>query len=280
MAQRNYNPNGINRVILATDGDFNVGTTSVTDLKKLIEQKRESNVFLSILGFGSGNYNDHLMEELSNAGNGVAYYIDSFKEARKVFKQGITGTLKTIAKDVKIQVEFNPQQVKEYRLVGYDNRALKNEDFNNDKVDAGDIGAGHTVTAFYEVVLAESEYGFVDDLRYQQNETASNQVRELTRGNELAFVKLRYKKPDQDASILLNQPIQKSAIKPFNLASKDFQFAASVAGFAEVLRNSQYVDWKLSDIYQVAQSAKGEDTWGYQHDLLQLVLNAEAIQRR
>jgi len=271
-AQQYFNPKGINRVILATDGDFNVGTTSLQQLKLLIEQKRQSNVFLSILGFGAGNYNDELMEELSNAGNGVAYYIDSFKEARKVFREGLTGTLKTIAKDVKVQVEFNPSQVKEYRLVGYDNRALNNEDFNNDKVDAGDIGAGHTVTAFYEIVLADSDFAFVDDLRYQ-----SKPKETLIKSLELAFVKLRYKQPDSDTSTLLQQAIGIGEIEPFESASKDFRFAASVAGFAEVLRKNTYVDWNLAELYQVAQSAKGEDTWGYQHDFLQLVLNAQAI---
>ncbi|MFT4927383.1 MAG: Ca-activated chloride channel family protein [Phenylobacterium sp.] len=281
-AKSHFNKDGINRVILATDGDFNVGTTNVGKLKTLVEKQKDSGIFLSIMGFGQGNYNDHLMEELSNKGNGTAYYIDSFKEARKVFADGLTGTLQTIAKDVKIQVEFNPAQVSEYRLIGYDNRQLKREDFNNDKVDAGDIGAGHTVTAFYELVLTGSNYHFNDPLRYgnktqaSQNKATDNTVNKAS--GELAFVKLRYKQPNSDKSQLMTLPIMaNSKLASFDQASGEFQFATAVAGFAEKLRHSQYVNWPLSEIKQVALANAGKDTWGYRHEFVQLTSNAEVI---
>lgn len=276
-AQQHFAKEGINRVILATDGDFNVGTTSMTKLKSLVGKQKDSGVFLSILGFGQGNYNDHLMEELSNIGNGTAYYVDSFKEARKVFSDGLTGTLQTIAKDVKIQVEFNPAYVSEYRLIGYDNRQLKREDFNNDKVDAGDIGAGHTVTAFYELVLTGSDYHFSDPLRYQNTQAKQNP--KGAKNDELAFVKLRYKKPDQDKSQLIRMPIMASNVKSdFAKASDEFQFATAVAAFGEKLRDSQYVDWSLEQIKQTATANLGKDTWGYRHEFVQLTLNAKAIE--
>ncbi len=278
-AKANFNKNGINRVILATDGDFNVGTTNMSQLKSLIEQQKQSGVFLSILGLGHGNYNDHLMEELSNKGNGTAYYIDSFKEARKVFADGLTGTLQTIAKDVKIQVEFNPSQVSEYRLIGYDNRQLKREDFNNDKVDAGDIGSGHTVTAFYEVVLKGSNYHFSDPLRYQKtNSQKQASTSASTNSDELAFVKLRYKQPAQKTSQLIKLPILASnKLNSFAQASNEFKFAAAVAGFGEKLRHSQYVNWPLAQIKQTAMAHVGKDTWGYRHEFVQLTANAQVL---
>ncbi len=276
-AEQHFTKGGINRVILATDGDFNVGTTSMDKLKTLVEKKKQSGVFLSILGFGQGNYNDHLMEELSNIGNGTAYYVDSFKEARKVFSDGLTGTLLNIAKDVKIQVEFNPAYVSEYRLIGYDNRQLKREDFNNDKVDAGDIGAGHTVTAFYEIVMTGSDYHFSDPLRYKDNK--ANDRKAPAKNDELAFVKLRYKKPDEDKSQLIRLPILASnAHSDFAKASESFKFATAVAAFGEKLRGSQYVDWSIEQIKQTASANMGKDTWGYRHEFVQLTLNAQAIE--
>jgi Ca-activated chloride channel family protein len=282
-AEQHFTKGGINRVILATDGDFNVGTTNMDKLKTLVEKKKQSGVFLSILGFGQGNYNDHLMEELSNIGNGTAYYVDSFKEARKVFSDGLTGTLLTIAKDVKIQVEFNPAYVSEYRLIGYDNRQLKREDFNNDKVDAGDIGADHTVTAFYEIVMTGSNYHFSDPLRYKrssnENSKTANARKTPAKNDELAFVKLRYKKPDEDKSQLVRLPILASSINSdFAQASEEFKFATAVAAFGEKLRGSQYVDWSIEQIKQTATANLGKDTWGYRHEFVQLTLNAQAIE--
>ena len=270
VAEAQFREGGINRVILGTDGDFNVGVTNLDDLKALIEAKRESGVFFSALGFGTGNYNDHLMEELTNLGNGTAYYIDQFREARKVFAEDLTGTLHTIAKDVKIQVEFNPAQVAEYRLIGYDNRQLRREDFNNDRVDAGDVGAGHSVTALYEVVPARSDFRFTDPLRFQEHSGI-----EAT-ASELAFVKLRYKRPDQDRSILMSHPVE-AATESLSMDSA-MQFAAAVAGFGELLRGSYYVDdWSIADARQLAQAAIGEDAFGYRQELLQLMQNAEAL---
>ncbi|WP_211227195.1 vWA domain-containing protein [Saccharospirillum impatiens] len=270
VAEEHFRDGGINRVILGTDGDFNVGVTNLDDLKALIETKRESGVFFSALGFGTGNYNDQLMEELTNLGNGTAYYIDQFSEARKVFAEDLTGTLHTIAKDVKIQVEFNPDQVAEYRLIGYDNRQLRREDFNNDRVDAGDVGAGHSVTALYEVVPAQSDFRFNDPLRYQQSQGTD------TPASEMAFVKLRYKLPDQDSSRLMTQPVEAgSAVQTMDEA---MQFAAAVAGFGELLRGSYYVnDWSVREARELALAAIGEDAFGYRQELLQLMHNAEAL---
>ncbi len=271
VAEEHFREGGINRVILGTDGDFNVGVTNLDDLKALIEAKRESGVFFSALGFGTGNYNDHLMEELTNLGNGTAYYIDQFREARKVFAEDLTGTLHTIAKDVKIQVEFNPEWVAEYRLIGYDNRQLRREDFNNDRVDAGDVGAGHSVTALYEVVPARSDFRFNDPLRFQEHSGAENTA------SELAFVKLRYKLPDQDRSILMSHPVK--AASEAQSMDNAMQFAAAVAGFGELLRGSYYVDdWSIADARELAQAAIGDDAFGYRQELLQLMQNAEALE--
>lgn len=270
VAEAHFREGGINRVILGTDGDFNVGVTNLDDLKALIEAKRESGVFFSALGFGTGNYNDHLMEELTNLGNGTAYYIDQFREARKVFAEDLTGTLHTIAKDVKIQVEFNPEWVAEYRLIGYDNRQLRREDFNNDRIDAGDVGAGHSVTALYEVVPARSDFRFNDPLRFQEHSGAENTA------SELAFVKLRYKRPDQDRSILMSHPVE--AASETQSMDNAMQFAAAVAGFGELLRGSYYVDdWSIADARELAQAALGDDAFGYRQELLQLMQNAEAL---
>ena len=271
LAQQNFKTDSINRVILGTDGDFNVGTTNLDALKDLIENKRDTGVFLNVLGFGTGNYNDYLMEELSNHGNGSAYYIDSFQEARKIFAEQLTSTLQTVAKDVKIQVEFNPAQVAEYRLIGYDNRLLEREDFNNDKIDAGEMGAGHTVTALYEIVTTDSEFRFTDPLRYQDTASATK-----SNSQELAFVKVRYKKPSEQHSQLMSIPVTRTHTKT---ASNAMLLASAVAGFAEHLRNSPYLtDWAYPLALKSIEQSLAEDRWGYRQELLQLVKNAQAIE--
>lgn len=272
MAQKHFLQEGINRVILGTDGDFNVGTTNLDSLKDLIARKRDSGVFLNVLGFGTGNYNDHLMEELSNQGNGVAYYIDSYQEARKIFSEQLTATLQTVAKDVKIQVEFNPAQIAEYRLIGYDNRQLHQEDFNNDKIDAGEMGSGHTVTALYEIVPTDSEYRFNDPLRYQAADKSETNI-----NNEVAFVKVRYKLPQSEISELINQPIVHVMETSKESGSETMQLSAAVAGFAELLRNSPYVnDFGFEQVASMINKTKSDDRWGYRSELLQLVKNAQS----
>jgi Ca-activated chloride channel homolog len=273
LAKQNYDEQGINRVILATDGDFNVGTSDVESLKKLIERKREEGVSLTTLGFGTGNYNDQLMETLADHGNGNYAYIDTFSEAKKVLAEQLNATLMTIAKDVKIQLEFNPGIVKEYRLLGYENQALKREDFNNDRVDAGEIGAGHTVTAIYELALQSNAYSSVDPLRYQ-TEAQTQQQTVSDFGNELAFVKFRYKAPNGDKSKLISQPIKAAnfnALPSFDQASESFRFAASVAQFGEALRHSKYVQNDYEAIISNALKARGEDPMGYRSEFIQLV---------
>jgi Ca-activated chloride channel family protein len=269
MAQQHFDPNGINRVILATDGDFNVGVTDFEMLKDMVERYRETGIELTTLGFGGGNYNEALLEQLADHGNGNAFYIDTLNEARKVLVEELSSTLYTIAKDVKIQVEFNPGVVAEYRLIGYENRQLKTEDFKNDKVDAGDIGAGHTVTAIYEVVLVGSEGAMVDPLRYG-GETA-------TAGDpnaaEFAYLKLRYKLPGEDTSTLIEIPLLKADLEGSSLAtaSADFKFAAAVAGFAQLLRGGTYMgDFDYGDVIALARGAKGEDPFGYRAEFVQL----------
>ena len=272
LAKRNFDPEGINRVILATDGDFNVGTTGVDSLKKLIEQKREEGISLTTLGFGTGNYNDELMEQLADVGNGNYAYIDGLNEARKVLVEELSSTLMTIAKDVKIQLEFNPNIVKEYRLLGYENRVLAREDFNNDKVDAGEIGAGHTVTALYELVLHGSDSHRVDPLRYQ-NEPSVQTMPKDQLSKELAFIKFRYKALNSTKSQLITRPIiMPKQIIGFENASEDFRFSATVAEFGEVLRHSKYisgVDYEA--MIQHALNARGSDYFGYRSEFIQLL---------
>ncbi|MFQ3230575.1 vWA domain-containing protein [Reinekea sp.] len=271
LAQTNFDKDSINRVIIGTDGDFNVGTVGIDSLKDLIESKRESGVFLNVLGFGTGNYNDHLMEELSNHGNGVAYYIDSYQEARKIFSEQLTATLQTVAKDVKIQVEFNPKNVAEYRLIGYDNRQLNREDFNNDKIDAGEMGSGHTVTALYEIVPTQGEFRFNDPLRYTTTQTKAAQPI----SSELAFVKVRYKLPSNSHSELMNIPVKQVV----NDASDTMDFVTGVAAFAEQLRQSPYVqNFNYADTETLIQTGLENDRWGYRQQLLQLVRNAQSLQ--
>jgi Ca-activated chloride channel family protein len=273
LAEQGFMKDGINRVILATDGDFNVGTTDTEALKNLVEAKRNSGVALTVLGFGDGNYNDALMQELAQIGNGNAAYIDTLSEARKVLVEEIGSTLNMIAKDVKIQIEFNPAAVAEYRLIGYETRHLEREDFNNDAVDAGDIGAGHTVTALYEVALTGSEGTLVDPLRYGRNDGAR------TTGSELAFLKLRYKLPDSTASRLITRPIERSSIIG-DLAdtSDNYRFSAAVAGFGQLLRGGQYTgEFDLAAAEKLAAAARGDDADGYRGEFLGLVRMAEAL---
>jgi Ca-activated chloride channel homolog len=280
VAKQAYIPGGINRVLLATDGDFNVGTTSFEALKSLIEEKRNSGISLTTLGFGMGNYsgernyNDQLMEQLADAGNGNYAFIDTLNEARKVLVEEMSSTLNTIAKDVKIQIEFNPEVVAEYRLIGYENRALKREDFNNDKIDAGEIGAGHTVTALYEIALKGSKGAMVDPLRYQ---TSVGEKSSLS--NELAHLRLRYKAPNGDDSKLLEWPLQRSAIKAdWAEASARMRFAAAVAGFGQLLKGGKYTGkFGYGDVAKLAQGARGEDRFGYRSEFLSLVNLAQSL---
>jgi Ca-activated chloride channel family protein len=265
---------GINRVILATDGDFNVGTTDFDMLKQLVEEQRASGIGLTTLGFGAGNYNDHLMEQLADAGNGNYAYIDTLGEANKSLVQQMSSTLLTIASDVKIQVEFNPATVAEYRLVGYENRALLREDFNNDKVDAGEIGAGHSVTAIYEIALTGSRGQLLDKSRYQHSASAKKRA-----GKELALVRVRYKLPGKTASRLIEQPVLKAEISPRLVnTSERYRFSAAVAGFGQVLRGGRYTrDFGYDDVLELARAARGADPFGYRGEFLQLVNLAAAL---
>jgi len=273
LAEQGFIKDGINRVILATDGDFNVGTTDTQALKNLVEEKRDSGVALTVLGFGGGNYNDALMQELAQIGNGNATYIDTLSEARKVLVEEIGSTLNMIAKDVKIQIEFNPATVAEYRLIGYETRHLDREDFNNDAVDAGDIGAGHTVTALYEIALTGSDGILVDPLRYGSNDAGR------AAGSELAFLKLRYKLPDSDTSRLITRPIERSSIiGDLAHTSDNYRFSAAVAGFGQLLRGGQYTGgFDLAAAEQLAAAARGDDADGYRGEFLGLVRMAEAL---
>ncbi len=264
---------GINRVVLATDGDFNVGVVNYEALVDMAERQRTSGVALTTLGFGTGNYNDQLLERLADAGNGNYAYVDTLSEARKVLVTELSSTLFTIAKDVKIQVEFNPAAVVEYRLIGYENRMLAREDFNNDKVDAGEIGAGHRVTALYEVVPV-GKTGRLEPLRYGQKPAASA----ARASSELAFVRLRYKKPDADTSQLLEYPIAKSSVATLERLSPDFRFAASVAAFGQLLRGGKYVgNFGYDEVERLARGALDEDPQGYRREFLSLVKLADSL---
>lgn len=277
LASENYIEDGVNRVILATDGDFNVGTTDIESLKKLIARKRDSGIALTTLGFGSGNYNDHLMEQLAQEGNGNYAYIDTLGEARKVLVDELDASLINIAKDVKIQVEFNPQTVTEYRLIGYTNRKLNNEDFDNDKVDAGEIGAGHTVTAIYEIALAGNGGEKHTATRYQP-ELASIQK---AKTGELADIRLRYKLPNKEHSQLFNKIVTENDIQPnFNSTSDDYRFAVSVAAFGQHLqKNKNMQALSLADIHKLAANAKNTDTFGYRAEFLKLVQMADTLDK-
>ncbi len=267
---------GTNRVILCTDGDFNVGTTSQSELVKLIERERKSGVFLSVLGFGTGNLKDSTMEKLADKGNGNYAYVDGIGEAKKVLVDQMVGTLVTIAKDVKLQLEFNPAQVGTYRLIGYENRVLAAADFNDDRKDAGEIGAGHTVTALYELVPPGADKATVDALKYQPTEKAKPAVPADLK-KELLTVKLRYKEPTGDTSKLLEFPLNDSGNK-WEQSSPDFRWAASVASFGMILRDSPHragASWDL--VSELAAEAKGEDRKGYRSEFLQLIEKAKVV---
>lgn len=255
IAEQNLLPEGNNRIILASDGDFNVGETSNQAMEQLVAEKREKNIFMTVLGFGDGNYQDERMEIIANKGNGNYYYIDNENEARKVFGTGLTGTIYTIAKDVKIQLEFNPQVVKSYRLLGYENRMLNKEDFIDDKKDAGEIGAGHTVTALYEVELVNN------------NPT-----------DKLLTLNLRYKEPKGTTSQLMSYPIQKTP-KSFTQCTEDFRFSSAVVAFGMLLRQSQYKgNATYTEVGKIASSAVGKDKYGYRKEFVQMVQKASSVQ--
>jgi Ca-activated chloride channel family protein len=272
LAEANFKDGAVNRVILATDGDFNVGINDPERLEDFVAAKRDSGVFLTVLGFGRGNYHDVLMQKLAQAGNGNAAYIDSIREAQKVLIDEMSSTLFPIASDVKIQVEFNPTAVKEYRLIGYETRMLEREDFNNDKVDAGEIGSGHTVTAIYEIVPVGSDAGLIDPLRYEDDIAKS-----ANKAMEVAFVRVRHKKPGEEDSHLIEEPVMiDTLMRDLDDAPDDIRFAASVAAFGQHLKGATHLKaFDLDEILDLARSGKGQDEFGYRSEFIQLVRSAK-----
>jgi Ca-activated chloride channel family protein len=275
MAKQHFIDHGNNRVVLATDGDFNVGESRDGDLERLIEQKRKDGIFLTVLGFGMGNYKDSKMETLADKGNGNYFYIDSILEAQKALENEFGGTLFTIAKDVKLQIEFNPAKVKSYRLIGYENRLLRDEDFNNDQKDAGELGSGHSVTALYEIipVCVDSDFNSVDPLKYQKAKPAA-----LTAStHELMTVKFRYKKPDGHVSKLIVHPLVDQNIS-LAKTSDNFRWSAAVAGVGMLLRESTYArDFSFQDAIQLAQSARGSDANGYRIEFINMIKSCSVL---
>ncbi|MBB2146517.1 DUF3520 domain-containing protein [Pedobacter sp. LMG 31464] len=274
VAGENFIKGGNNRIILATDGDFNVGVSSDNEMERLIEDKRKSGIFLTVLGYGMGNYKDSKMEILANKGNGNYAYIDNINEARKVLVNEFGGTLFTVAKDVKLQIEFNPAKVQAYRLIGYENRMLKDEDFNDDKKDAGEMGSGHTVTALYEIIPVGVKSSFankVDDLKYQKTTKAANTYT----GDEMLTIKLRYKLPDQNTS----KSIQKSINDNQSAStSVNFRFAAAIAEFGMLLRQSEYKqNSSFTQVIALAEGAMGKDKEGYRSEFLRLAKSAQLM---
>jgi Ca-activated chloride channel family protein len=272
VAKENFISGGINRVILASDGDFNVGPSSDAEMTRLIEERRDQGIFMTVLGFGMGNYKDSKMESIADKGNGNYFYIDNIQEADKVLYTQLDGTLCAIAKDVKLQVEFNPNKVKAYRLIGYENRMLAKEDFNDDKKDAGELGAGHTVTALYEIVPAGSDEPIrgTDELKYVKNTTPKGNY-----GDELLTVKFRYKKPDEDKSKLLSVVLKDKINKQ---PSENFVFSAAVAGFGMILRDSEFKgNLTYQSVIDMANAGKGKDTEGYRSELVKLVKTASLL---
>jgi Ca-activated chloride channel family protein len=275
LAERHFRKGGVNRILLCTDGDFNVGISDTEELKGFVERKRDNGVYLSVLGFGQGNYRDELAQALAQNGNGVAAYIDTEKEARKVLVEQASGSLFTIAKDVKIQVEFEPATVSEYRLIGYETRTLAREDFNNDAVDAGDVGAGHTVTAIYEITPVDAE-GSVDEPRYE-----GNRPKISSRGSrgEYGFLKIRYKLPAESRSRLISEPIPLRSEDVSAPVARDVRFSTAVAGFAQLLRGGKYTgSLNYDDVIRMAQSSRDEDPDGYRAEFIELVRKAKAVQ--
>jgi Ca-activated chloride channel family protein len=275
-AAQHFLQEGNNRIIICTDGDFNVGASSDDDMVRLIEDKRKSGIYLTALGFGMGNYKDGKMQQIADKGNGNHAYIDNLNEAKKVLLNEFASTLFTIAKDVKIQIEFNPAKVQSYRLIGYENRMLAKEDFNDDTKDAGEIGAGHTVTALYEIIPVGVKNDFdrpVDPLKYQQPENLAT----VGFGDEIMNVKIRYKHPDSDISKLITQPV-KNTVLSFGQASDNFRFSAAVASFGMLLRDSKFKQQaNYTQVLELAKSAKGADVNGYREEFIDLVKTAEAL---
>ena len=276
MAKENFAKEGNNRVILCTDGDFNIGASSDDEMERLIEEERKSGVFLTVLGYGMGNYKDSKMQKLADKGNGNHAYIDGLNEAKKVLVNEFSGTMFTIAKDVKLQIEFNPAKVAGYRLIGYENRVLNKEDFNNDKKDAGELGSGHTVTALYEIVPAGVKTEFlkeVDDLKYQKNKKAKTED-----GNEIMNIKLRYKDVGSEVSKLIEHPVMGKQVAIEN-TSDNFRFAAAVAEFGMLLRNSEFKQASsYKTVLALAGNAKGKDEERYRKEFIKLVKKASALQ--
>jgi Ca-activated chloride channel family protein len=273
LAERNFVPDGVNRVILATDGDFNVGIADAGELKSYVERRRSSGVLLSVLGFGAGNYNDELMQALAQNGNGSAAYIDNLMEAQKVLVEEATSTLFPIAKDVKIQVEFNPAAVSEYRLIGYETRLLAREDFRNDKVDAGDVGSGQSVTALYELTMVGSGAERVPPLRYGPDDSPEGDFPE-----EYAFVKIRYKLPDSDTSETISRPVTRADEGKGRAATlREARFAAAVAGFGQLLRDKRHTgDFGYDEVIALARTATGGDPFGYRGEFIRLASLAKS----
>jgi len=277
LAERHFDPKAVNRVVLATDGDFNLGITDPRQLEKFIADKRKSGVYLSILGVGEGNLNDALMQRLAQSGNGNAAYIDTLMEARKALGEELGSTMFPIANDVKVQVEFNPERVAAYRLIGYETRMLQRQDFKDDKVDAGDMGAGHTVTAIYEITPSSSAAALVDPLRYGKNDKPQAVVGKG--GDELCFVKLRYKLPGESTSRLVEHPVRAGAARArFEAAPDDQRFAVAVAAFGQRLRGeTPLADTSYEQIAAMANAARGDDPEGYRAEFVKLVRMADAL---
>ena len=271
LAEQNFNRNSINRVIIGTDGDFNVGINDPQQLQDFVSRKRETGIYLSVFGFGGGNYNDALMQRLAQNGNGVASYIDTLNEARRVLRDEMASNMFSIANDVKIQVEFNPQRVAEYRLIGYETRMLRREDFNNDQVDAGEIGAGHAVTAIYEIVPVGGAT-FNDPLRYQNAPAAGGTA------SEYAFLRIRYKLPGEERSRLIERPITNADyVADIARAPESTRWAAAVAGYGQLLRGDPHLrqGYGWSDVISLAQGARGDDEFGWRAEFIQLARAAE-----
>jgi Ca-activated chloride channel family protein len=275
LAEDNFLPEGNNRVILATDGDFNVGVSSEGGLQRLIEAKRKTGIYLSVMGFGMGNYRDNIAETLADKGNGNYAYIDNIQEAQKEFVHEFGGTLFTVAKDVKVQIEFNPSHVQAYRLIGYENRALKNEEFHDDKKDAGEMGSGHVVTALYEIVPAGMESKYLpktDVLKYQNID-----ISKVGKTNEMLTIKVRYKKPDSEKSQLFDLPVSNTS-KPFASCSENLRFASAVAEFGLILRDSEFKgSASYANVISRAKAAIGEDNEGYRAEFVQLVRKSQSL---
>jgi Ca-activated chloride channel family protein len=276
IARENFNPQGNNRIILATDGDFNVGPSSDAALIRLIEERRNDGIYLTVLGFGMGNYKDSKMEKLADTGNGNYAYIDSLKEAKKVLVTEMGGTLLTIARDVKIQIEFNPVIVDSYRLIGYENRLMAAEDFVDDTKDAGELGAGHTVTVLYEIIPVNPDSETTTELRYLESEVKDSAYV----SNELMLIKFRYKMPDEEESRLITQPV---LFQPVILqeTSDNFRFSAAVAEFGLLLRGSEYkAEASYEQVIILAKDSLGLDTEGYRKEFMELVIKAKNLDDR